>query len=237
MNLKTVESLSDKLDYEISWRRLELTNLKFNVENVDGNKLNTNLRSSLVLLYAHWEGFVKKILTYYLEHVSRQKLQNNQLKHNFFALEIYTDLKALTETKKNILHTKIVDSIIDNISKESEIPFKNKINTQGNLNSELFKELMFTVGLDTSAYETYFLLIDERLLGTRNKIAHGEALQQLQLTKDSYLELHQIVTEIMETLKEQIIDAAINKLYMINPQELYDEAISSVNEFQTSITF
>lgn len=83
MNLKTVESLSDKLDYEISWRRLELTNLKFNVENVDGNKLNTNLRSSLVLLYAHWEGFVKKILTYYLEHVSRQKLQNNQLKHNF----------------------------------------------------------------------------------------------------------------------------------------------------------
>ena len=223
MNLKTVENLSDKLDYEISWRRVELTNLKFNVENVDGNKLNTNLRSSLVLLYAHWEGFVKKSLTYYLEHVSKQKLHNNQLKHNFFALEIHKEISELTKTKKNMLHTKIIDSILDNISKESDIPFKNKIDTQSNLNSSLFEELMFTVGLDTSAYQTYFMLIDERLLGTRNQIAHGEALQQLQLTKDSYLELHQKITDILEILKEQIVDAAINKTYMLNPEEHIDE--------------
>ena len=223
MNLKTVENLSDKLDYEISWRRVELTTLKFNVENVDGNKLNTNLRSSLVLLYAHWEGFVKKSLTYYLEHVSKQKLHNNQLKHNFFALEIHKEISELTKTKKNMLHTKIIDSILDNISKESDIPFKNKIDTQSNLNSSLFEELMFTVGLDTSAYQTYFMLIDERLLGTRNQIAHGEALQQLQLTKDSYLELHQKITDILEILKEQIVDAAINKTYMLNPEEHIDE--------------
>lgn len=223
MNLKTVENLFDKLDYEISWRRVELTNLKFNVENVDGNKLNTNLRSSLVLLYAHWEGFVKKSLTYYLEHVSKQKLHNNQLKHNFFALEIHKEISELSKTKKNTFHTKIIDYIFDNISSESNIPFKNRIDTQSNLNSSLFEELMFTVGLDTSRYQTYFMLIDERLLGTRNKIAHGEALQQLQLTKDSYLELHQKITEILEMLKEQIIDAAINKSYMNNPKKFISD--------------
>lgn len=74
MSLKTVENLSDKLDYEISWRRVELTNLKFNVENVNGATLGTNLRSSLVLLYAHWEGFVKKSLSYYLELCVKPKI-------------------------------------------------------------------------------------------------------------------------------------------------------------------
>lgn len=237
MNLKTVDALSDKLDYEMSWRRIELTNIKFNVENVEGTVLNTNLRSSLVLLYAHWEGFVKKALTYYLEHVSKQKLPNNQLKHNFYALEIHSDMQLFNETNKNKLHTKIIDSILGNMAKESSIPYKNKIDTKSNLKSELFKELMFTVGLDSSQYETYFRLIDERLLGTRNQIAHGEELKQLQLTKDSYLELHKKMTELMDALKEQIINAAMNKLYMVTPLEnaTVEEISSDIQAMNDSI--
>lgn len=223
MSLKTVENLSDKLDYEISWRRFELTNLRFNVENVNGATLGTNLRSSLVLLYAHWEGFVKKSLSYYLEYVSNQKLFNNQLKHNFFALEISKEVDIFSKTKKNILHTQIIDSIFDKISKKSNIPFKNKIDTKSNLNSDLFEELMFSVGLETLEYKTHYKIIDERLLGTRNQIAHGEALQQLQLTKESYLELHQIMIDIIGKLRDQIIDAARNKAYMLQPEEDSDD--------------
>ncbi len=222
MKLKTVEDLSDKLDYEISWRRVELTNLKFNIENIKGSTLSTNLRSSLVLLYAHWEGFVKKSLTYYLEYVSNQKLNNNQLKYNFFALEISHEMEEFSKTKKNTLHTKIIESIFDKMSKKSSIPFKNKIDTKSNLNSNLFEELMFSVGLETLEYQTYYKIIDERLLGTRNQIAHGEALQHLQLTKESYLELHEIMKNIIEKLKEQIVEAAINKSYMIRSEEYSD---------------
>ena len=129
MNLKSVEKLSDKLDEESSWRRLELTNLKFNIESSEGNKLNTNLRASLVLLYSHWEGFVKQALTFYLQHVSQQKLHNNVLKYNFYALEMRKDINEISNSKKASLHTNLIEKIFNDINIISNIPFENQINT------------------------------------------------------------------------------------------------------------
>lgn len=219
MNLKSVEKLSDKLDEESSWRRLELTNLKFNIESSEGNKLNTNLRASLVLLYSHWEGFVKQALTFYLQHVSQQKLHNNVLKYNFYALEMRKDINEISNSKKASLHTNLIEKIFNDINIISNIPFENQINTKSNLNSGLFKELMNTVGLDSDQYKNFFHLIDERLLGVRNSIAHGEAMQKTQLTKDSYLDLHEKMIEIIDMLKDQIVIAAIQRSYMISDVE------------------
>lgn len=213
MKLKTIEELSDKLDEEISWRRLELTNLKFNLEKAEGILLNINLRANLVLLYAHWEGFVKKALTYYLIHVSQQKLYNNELRHNFYAMQEYSKLKMFSQTKKGSIHTKIIDDIFESYGKISNIPYKNQIDTKSNLSSELFKELMLKVGLDYSSYESNFSLIDIRLLKNRNEIAHGENMNELELTKESYLELHREIMGIMDKLAEQIITAAKNIEY------------------------
>jgi hypothetical protein len=219
MNLKSVEKLSDKLDEESSWRRLELTNLKFNIESSEGNKLNTNLRASLVLLYSHWEGFVKQALAFYLQHVSQQKLHNNVLKYNFYALEMRKDINEISNSKKASLHTNLIEKIFNDINIISNIPFENQINTKSNLNSGLFKELMNTVGLDSDQYKNFFHLIDERLLGVRNSIAHGEAMQKTQLTKDSYLDLHEKMIEIIDMLKDQIVIAAIQRSYMISDVE------------------
>lgn len=233
MKLKTVEELSDKLDFELSWRRIELTNLKFNVEKVEGNILNTNLRSSLVLLYAHWEGFIKKSLTYYLEHVSKQKIKNNLLKSNFYALELHNKIRLMEETNNSVRYTEIINEILENVDNESNIPYKRQIDTKSNLKSELFKELMFTVGLDSTPYENYFTLIDERLLKTRNEIAHGEPMNQLELTKEGYLELHEKISTIMVVLKEQIISAAIKKLYRIDSIDLSENNESTTDMAET----
>ncbi len=230
MNLKSVEKLSDKLDEESSWRRLELTNLKFNIESSEGNKLNTNLRASLVLLYSHWEGFVKQALTFYLQHVSQQKLHNNVLKYNFYALEMRKDINEISNSKKASLHTNLIEKIFNDINIISNIPFENQINTKSNLNSDLFKELMNTVGLDSDQYKNFFHLIDERLLGVRNSIAHGEAMQKTQLTKDSYLDLHEKMIEIIDMLKDQIVIAAIQRSYMISDVENLEKISSFIIE-------
>lgn len=230
MNLNTVEKLSDKLDEELSWRRLELTNLKFNIETAEGNKLNTNLRASLVLLYSHWEGFVKQALTFYLQHVSQQKLHNNMLKYNFFALEMRNDIATISLSKKTSLHTQLISNIFNNMNNISNIPFKNQIDTKSNLNAELFQELMQTIGLDSSQYTPFFPLIDERLLGVRNSIAHGEAMQKTQITKESYLELHEKMIKIIEMLKDQIINAAFERLYVINRDESNEKITNLIIE-------
>ncbi|MDO5560916.1 MAG: MAE_28990/MAE_18760 family HEPN-like nuclease [Oscillospiraceae bacterium] len=234
MKLTTVDELSDILDKEISWRRVELTTMKFSVKCAKGQELNTRLRASLVLLYAHWEGFVKKALTYYLQFVSNQKLVNRELNHCFFAIELKYDLKLFSESKKNTVHTQIVNDMFDKLDEISNIPYKKMIDTKSNLKSELFVELMKTVGLDYSDYETEFALIDTRLLKVRNEIAHGEAMQALSLTQESYLELHEKIITIVDRLREQIIESARNKNYMKLTSPSDDASAQFVDEINDS---
>ena len=37
------------------------------------NKLNTNIRAATVLLYAHWEGFIKSAAEAYIENIKNSK--------------------------------------------------------------------------------------------------------------------------------------------------------------------
>ena len=219
MNLKDINDLSDKLDEEYAWRRHELTNLKLNVQTSEGNAKETNLRAGIALLYAHWEGFVKNATTYYLQHISEQKLPYSDLKKNFLALRIEYDLINISEAKKNSVHTKIVNDIISKNTEISDIPYKNKIKTNSNLDSKTFKEVMHTVGLDYSSYELAFNLIDEQLLDMRNRIAHGQVLKAIALDETIFVTLHRKMVNMLEMLKEQIMEQAKEKGYFENKRE------------------
>ena len=78
-NLFTYDGLSKKLYEEFSWRRKELTLLKSKIPIEKNSVQSAMLRSALPLLYAHWEGFVKLTMSYYLEFVSRKHLKHNEL--------------------------------------------------------------------------------------------------------------------------------------------------------------
>ena len=98
-NLKDCDKLIDKIDAELSWRKLELTQLKFLVSSASSDNELTIIRSSIVLLYAHWEGSVKNLLTLYLIHIVDQKLHNYELKPNFYAMSLLSDYENFKKTK------------------------------------------------------------------------------------------------------------------------------------------
>ena len=99
-NLKECDKLIEKIDRELSWRKKELTQLKFIVSSASPENENTVLRSSIVLLYAHWEGFVKMALTFYLKHIVDQQLHCNELKPNFYAMSLLSEFEKYKTTKK-----------------------------------------------------------------------------------------------------------------------------------------
>ncbi len=215
MNLADINDFADKLDEEMAWRKHELAILKLAVDSAQDKMADTNLRAATAMLYAHWEGFVKNAASYYLQHVSQQKILYSALKKNFLALKVSSDLRKFQETSNNSIHTKIVERIIDEYKEISDIPYKGKINTKGNLNSDRFVEIMKTIGLDYSAYELDFHLIDSKLLNMRNQIAHGQELKAISLDVSAFNELYNKITSILDTFKEQLLNAAQNKEYLM----------------------
>uniref|UniRef100_UPI0024BA338C MAE_28990/MAE_18760 family HEPN-like nuclease n=1 Tax=Mesonia mobilis TaxID=369791 RepID=UPI0024BA338C len=96
-NLFSFDILSDKVIGEFSWRRKELTLLKNKIPLVKNPLQSAMIRATLPLLYAHWEGFVKVSLSYYLEYVSYKGLKHNELKTQFIALSLQNKIGSLKE--------------------------------------------------------------------------------------------------------------------------------------------
>ena len=131
-NQLSFDVFSDKIIGDFSWRRKELTLLKNKIPSVKNPLQSAMIRATLPLLYAHWEGFVKISLSYYLEFVSFRGLKHNELKTQFIALSLQKKIGALKENSIQS-KTQIIDFIYSSSEKQSNIPTQNIINTKSNL--------------------------------------------------------------------------------------------------------
>jgi len=110
-------------------------------------------------------------------------------------------------------HTQIsetIEALRDDLEISPSNQWKNAIQTKSNLNSKYFKEIVTSLGLEYSFYEIKEKLIDEVLLGSRNKIAHGE---RYSLDRVQYIDLHHEVIGMMDIFKNQIENSANLKTY------------------------
>ena len=214
MKLKTAEQLSDRLSRDLAWRKKELSEVKSLVEtkSFSDSKHKALVRSGICLLYAHWEGFVKLAANSYLEFIIMQKLCYEELSNNFLALAMKEKLKEAKETNKPSLYIPVCDFFLDELNQRCLLP-KDTISTASNLSSEIFQEITHTLGIDFSTYSTKSVLIDTKLLKTRNEIAHGEYSI---FDQEEYIELHSEVIAMLDLFRNQIENAAINKDYMRN---------------------
>ncbi|MEA5510672.1 MAE_28990/MAE_18760 family HEPN-like nuclease [Crocosphaera sp. UHCC 0190] len=214
MKLRNIEQLSDKLSDDIAWRKKELSEVKSLVERKDISDQRHQLfiRSGVCILYSHWEGFVKLAANSYLEYVRLKKIRYDQLSSNFLALAMKDKLKEAKETNKPSLYIPVCDFFLVELNKKCSLP-KDAISTASNLSSETFQEITNILGIDFSIYSTKSKLIDEKLLKTRNEIAHGNYLL---IDRDEYIELHTEVIGMLETFRNQIENAAINEDFKRN---------------------
>jgi len=215
MKIRTVDALIDAIDNDLAWRKHELSAIRSMVANSRKSAKEMAIRSGIALLYAHWEGAIKNIATFYLNYVSLQSLPYKELKPNFLAISSKHKLDEFEDTNKATLHTSLVIEIIQSQSQRSRIPVEGVIKTNSNLNSEVFIEIMASIGLDCSEYEGSYKLIDSLLLEKRNRIAHGEKVEWIDLDGDRYLEIHDRVRNLIQLFADQVENAAINKLYRV----------------------
>ncbi len=211
MKIKDIEQLRKKLDEELGWRKIELSALKamIDLKSLESGRRKVLLRSGVTMLYAHWEGFVKVSGNNYIEFVAMQRLPYNQLANNFIALAMKDELDEAEDTKKATIYNKVAEFFMTRLTERSVIKYEFRIATS-NLSASVFKEIISMLGLDYSLYESKEVFINKRLLEKRNLIAHGNYLD---IDEKDYDELHTIVIGMMDTLRNQIDNAAATKEY------------------------
>jgi len=214
MKVRTETQLFDLIDAELIWRKKELTQFKFLLEDAAKreDRRTALLRSATTLLYAHWEGFIKEAGSAYLEFVAAQRLRYEELSPPFLALAARKMLSEISASRRIHSHLAITTFFRSGLSQTSAIPYKDGINTRSNLSSTVLREITDSLGLDFSPYETKCRLIDDTLLTLRNTIAHG---QYLPVTQERYEELSKEILAMMEVFRTQVQNAAVLKQYRL----------------------
>lgn len=211
MKIRRINDLQERLDEDLSWRRRELSDIKKLIRTSEGSRQTALLRSAVPLLYAHWEGFIKNASIYYAEYLSRQGLRYRDVKECFMGLPAKGALDALVQAKKPYAFADAVSSIFRKAGEAVDLRLSDYIGNVGNLKHDLFVGIAKSLGLYDSAFEAFRNLIDERLLKSRNKIAHGE---HVMVDAEGFPVLADEVLQIMQDYKTAIENAASTRSYI-----------------------
>lgn len=210
--IRTIEQLIEKIGDELIWRRKELTDLKGLVNSFKGDSLRSRMltRAAVALLYAHWEGFVKQSSALYLEYVAFQRLPYKKLTSNFVGLVLRSKYAELGASEKTSSGNTLANFFCTELDNNSNIPYKQGVDTKSNLSSKVLIDICDALGLDVSHFESRLKFIDSNLVNTRNHIAHGK---DLYITTVDYLELHEAVLTLIETFRNEIENASVSRRF------------------------
>jgi hypothetical protein len=213
--IRSLSELQEEMAAEFAWRKKELHSLKIHVvANETTHNRDLFVRAAIPLLYAHWEGFVRNIGTFYLEFVARRKLKHSELAPSFLAI-------AVGDLVREAMASSTIQPCLDLITffrsqaeDRSALKWRTGIRTRSNLSSEAFRDIVVTLGLDYSSFATKEKLIDEKLLHNRNNVAHGHYLA---MECPEYLGLHDTIIGMMQDFYNQVENAAVTGAYRIPP--------------------
>lgn len=167
------------LDAEIAWRRSELHLLKTELREASkspGSPRERALaRSISLMVYAHWEGYVKTSFDKLSITLSRRKplvsdlsesLVLNHLRHMLVRLDA-GDSSASKELVALVRNSEYSSSMRLKLRKDE------LVRTRDNLRFEFFEEIIGNFGLDIGAFSLSKHFINSHLCDRRNVVAHG----------------------------------------------------------------
>ncbi len=213
MKVRSLLEFQDELDKDLSWRKREFTTLNFLVKSARGHERLILLRSSIALLYAHWEGHIKHCALVYLIYLKHKAPRYKQMTDNFFHMSLGEKFKEGFSIKKYPSQKKIAEYISTPCDEKFNVNETTVIDTESNLKYEVVFNILSQLGLDTSAFELKENFINSKLLKCRNAIAHGDKVNDKEL-QDTYEELEQELLDMIVTFQNLVRNAAENELFL-----------------------
>ncbi len=230
--------LENYLDDDLKWRKKEITDLLF-LAKENGNVV--LLKSMILLIYAHWEGYIKKSSKLYLKFIVEKKVPLKKLSPNFKAAALKGNITQCFESNDSLNLSNEL-TFIKKYLKLEDKKFKISINpdndfdksiidTQSNLNPDVLKNIYGILGVHyKEALETRRAYIDRNLLHVRNTIGHGSKYEDsnegdLVLEIEDVERLKNIVILIIDNFRDELLDYAYKEYYLSDNEEnktIYD---------------
>ena len=222
MKSRPDEKLIFELTTALSNRKKEITDFYMYIQGCQSSGIAEILNKSFILLlYAHWEGFITEYTIKYFSFIISQKLVLSKLTENFLLIYLKSLLKTY-KVDKNIFQEK---KILDLVSKGSK--FKIKIDeyfekyTVGSENNLKFKNyknictiLNYSLIDETNVFETNL----EKLVHNRNSIAHT-GLKAKENTYSDILDIEimkNLIVGEMENFHSFIEKNVVNREYLVS---------------------
>ena len=209
MRARSLSALQEILDKQLSWRKRELTTLRRAIDKSRSHEKEILTRGAVCLLYAHWEGFVSLAAKAYLSFVVSERLNLKDLAPNFIGLGLKTDIQETGRSDKPVLYTELTKRMRSNLDERFRVDWRSAIQTKSNLNVDVLSDILRLVGIDPTSYLGKRPIINQRLVDSRNIIAHGGRLE----VSIDYDRLHEDVLQLMGWVRDDIVNAAVTKTY------------------------
>jgi len=235
-----------------TWRKKEISDLILIAEKSESQAV---LKSIILLLYAHWEGYIKKSCRLYLKYICDNKYLISDLSANFKAFllkginaEIDKSGKSYNLTNE-LTYLKLFIELDDlQLGKKMQIDIENGkdkgyINTHDNLNPQVFKSILECIGVKyKDNYTIKEKYIEVFLLTNRNSIGHGNNKifndEDFDLEIVSIKKLRDVIIVIVENFRDELIEYVNEELFLnknidkiLNLSEKYNSLIKK--EFET----
>ncbi|MGO4650735.1 MULTISPECIES: MAE_28990/MAE_18760 family HEPN-like nuclease [Micrococcaceae] len=209
--IRTLEALEDAISEETAWRKHELTTARKLVQQSSGSSQTANLRSGVLILYAHWEGWVKSVAQLYIRYVNSQSPTYAQLSAAFLGNALKVKISSIEEASTPAIHNEFASFLIEGFAGKARLS-EDLVQTQSNLSSKVLSGVVERLGLPRrSEYSTRANMIDEELVNRRNTIAHGKFLE---LKADDFLTLHQDVLSLLQLFTDDVKNAASTNAHL-----------------------
>lgn len=210
MKIRSINELQEAIDEDIAWRKHELTNLRNLTQSAKGKIQKSLTRCAIMVLYSHWEGFVKKAAQIKIIFLSTQGYKYNELANSFSAFAALTEFKGNIPTAKFEAIVKLTSGLDLNQSMPHDA-YK-QIDAKSNLNSDTLKEIALKTCIN---YDKNFQLkenlIDSSFLNLRNKIAHGE---RVDVEFEDFDNLYQEITALMNLFKNLTLNSISEQSFL-----------------------
>jgi hypothetical protein len=212
--IRTIEDLDQAIDAEIAWRKQELTTALRLAQQSSGPSQKANLRSGVLILYAHWEGWVKTVAQLYIRYVNTQSIPYESLSEAFLGNALKVKMTAIDESNTPSVHTRFASFIRTELSSGATLS-EGLVRTESNLSSSVLFDVLERLGLERRAqYSLRAKMIDTELVHRRNTIAHG---QYLDLTLDEFRTLRADIMMLLELFTDDVRNAASTGSYLATP--------------------
>lgn len=209
-SIRDLESFQESLDKDLSRRKKELIFWQSSIKNSDNSPF--IYKAAIVILCAHFEGFLKKSSCKYLDYVKSQNCTYKELKNNFIAMKLEHDFVEIKDAKYHCKRARLIDKIHDMEDKKFDLRIKETlIDTESNPTSKVVQNVIESLGLSPEKILLKEQYIDNELIKKRNTIAHEG---HNELSREDAIEIYNNIYPLLDIIKEIIIEGAEKKAYL-----------------------